>query len=239
MINREIKKLLALQEIDLKIRSLNTRLETIPIEIKKITEQIENEKKVFEIQKENSLSDELEIKKIEAEIKEKEDHIRKLQNQSSMIRKNDEYRALMSEIDNIKNSISELETKQLILMENISQNKTKIKDTENKLKIREKQAKEEINDMKEIEKKIHNEISKLTEERKSLLPNIDNSALSNYERILSKGKGIPVSEVKDSICGNCHIKITPFTANQARKGIFTLCDNCSHIIYLSDDESEN
>ncbi len=231
--NVQIEKLLVLQEIDLKIRAMKTRLETIPIQIKNISDQIDAEKKNFATQKELLMSEELDIKKVEAAIKEKEEHIRKLQGQSSMVRKNDEYRALMNEIEAIKKGIGELETRQLELMERIQENKAKVKDIETKLKEKEKQAAEEIKDLGEVEAKVKNEISKFTSERSKHLGDLEKSALSIYERLLAKGSGTPVAEVKDTICSNCHLKLTPHTNNQAKKDLITQCDNCSHIIYYN------
>ncbi len=230
--NVQIEKLLALQEQDLKIRAMKTRLETIPIETGKITAQIEADKANFAAQKEILMAEELEIKKVEASIKEKDEQIRKLQSQSSMIRKNDEYRSLMNEIEGIRKQIGDFETQQLVLMDKISENKSKIKDLEARLKAKEKQADEEIKDMHDIEAKINAEISRLKSEREKLSPGIDRIALKLYERLLAKGTGIPVAEVKDSICSNCHLKLTPHTANQARKDLIVQCDNCSHIIYF-------
>lgn len=237
MINKDVEKLLALQDLDLKIRGMKTRSETIPIQINNIQNQIEADKKTFAQEKENLLSEELEIKKIEAKIKEKDEQIKKLQSQSSMVRKNDEYRALMCEINNVKNTISELETQQLILMDKIAENKSKVKDLEERLKSKEKQAQEEIAELNELDAKIKNEIEKTKEERTKLTNGINPQILSTYERILSKGTGIPVAKLVNSICSNCHIKVTPFTENQARKGIFTNCNNCSHIIYIPDEPS--
>jgi predicted nucleic acid-binding Zn-ribbon protein len=231
--NIQIEKMLELQTLDLKIRTMNTRVATIPLEINKISEEIENEKKRYSTQKETLMLEELDIKNVEASIKEKDDQIRKLQGQSSMLRKNEEYRALMNEIESVRKGISELETKQLILMEKIQDNKAKVKDIDIKLKAKEKQTDEEIKDMNEIKAKIDNEITKIKTEREKYASTIEKSALLLYERLLSKGIGTPVAEVKENICSNCHLKLTPHTNNQAKKDIITQCDNCSHIIYYA------
>ena len=194
--NPQIDKLLLLQELDLKIRALNTRLKVVPIEIKKISADIQNEKEKFTLRKGALMSEELEMKKLEAGVKEKDELIRKLQSQSGMIRKNDEYRALMNEIDNVKKGLSSIETEELILMDKIQQNRARVKDLESKLKDKEKHAIEEEKELLDIENKIKIEKQNLTGKRPQYTAGITGENLPPYERLLSKGAGTPVAEVK-------------------------------------------
>jgi predicted nucleic acid-binding Zn-ribbon protein len=231
--NSEIEKLLALQEIDLRIRALNTRLMTIPIEIKKISDEIQNQKNKLASQKESSLAGELELKRHEAASKEKEENIRRLQSQSAMVKKNDEYRALMNEIAAFNKMISEIETNILLTMEKNQENKAKFKDAEEQLKKGENHAAEEINDLRQTESKIKTEIEKENTKRSQYIAPVSKENLQIYEKLLAKGTGTPVAAVKDGICLNCHLRLTPYSHNQVKKSIFIRCENCACIIYIA------
>ena len=92
-----IEELLKLQENDLRIRQLETRLEMIPIEIQRIDQDIEEGKAELKKKKEGGLSTGLEFKRVEGDILAQNNEIDRLQKQSVMIKKNDEYKVALEE----------------------------------------------------------------------------------------------------------------------------------------------
>jgi predicted nucleic acid-binding Zn-ribbon protein len=229
-----ITDLLALQEVDLRIRGLETRIALIPGEIAKIDKDFEGEKGKASQAKETVMAIELEIKKKEAEIKEQNELIKKYQTQSAMIKKNDEYRAMMNEIEGVKNRIGAIETEELVLMEKIESARNLFKAEEKICKDREKTVNDEKNELKELENKIKAEIGKQRDARNELAGKVKPELLSIYARLLSKKTGIPFAEVHQGICGNCHLKLTPQTSNSVRKEVQVYCDNCGHLIYTNE-----
>lgn len=229
-----IEDLLMLQETDLRIRNLQLRLQMLPAEVKKIEAELAEEKKKLDLAKENCLKHDLDMKKIESSIKEKNTETQKLQSQSAMVKKNDEYRALLSEIENVRKKIGGFETEQLVLMDKIEDEKKKFKEKEKMYADRQKSINEEKEGLAELEKQLDNEILKLKmkceEQKKSIAPEI----LSPYLRLLSKGSSTPFVVASQGICGNCHLKLTPQTVNTARKEMKAFCDNCSHMIYFKE-----
>ena len=229
-----IEDLLRLQETDLRIRQLSTRLEMIPIEIDKIEKDIAEDEERLKKAKENDISVKLEIKQVESEIMQCNDEVEKLQKQSPMIKKNDEYRALIKEIEGVKNKISNLETKELELMDAMDEIRKNFQKEEKLTAERLATLTEEKKDLEELETTIKNEIKKASEERIPLTALIDDELLSLYTRLLSKGVGAPLVDTPNGICGNCHLKLTPQTANIARKQEVGTCENCGHILYMAD-----
>ncbi len=230
-----ITDLLALQEVDLRIRGLETRLSVVPAEIAKIEKDFEAEKGKASQAKEMMMAIELEIKKKEADIKEQNELIKKYQTQSAMIKKNEEYRAMMNEIENVKNKIGSIETEELVLMEKIETARNAFKSEEKICKDREKTVNDEKNELKELEGKIKSEIEKQKAMRGDLAAKIKPDVLSIYSRLLGKKTGIPFAEVHQGICGNCHLKLTPQTSNSVRKEVQVNCDNCNHLIYTNEN----
>lgn len=229
-----IEDLLKLQEVDMRIRSLNARLVMIPSEIKKLDAEIEAEKKKIHDEKEIFLKSELEIKKIESSIGEKNNDMRRIQGQSVMVKKNEEYKALLNEIENVKRKIGDFETEELILMEKIQAEKNKLKNLEAHFKEREKNIAEEKKELEDAAAKLKAEIARIQSGRAELESIIEPGALSIYSRILSRGNSSPLVQINQNMCGNCHLKLTPQTVNTARKEVMTLCDNCSHLLYVKD-----
>ncbi|HCE45303.1 MAG TPA: hypothetical protein DET40_17320 [Lentisphaeria bacterium] len=232
-----IADLLALQEVDLRVRGLKTRLSLVPDEIAKIDRDFEAEKNKLTHAKEASLSIELEIKKREAEIKEQNELAKKYQIQSAMVKKNDEYKAMMNEIENVKVKISGIETEQLVLMEKLEAARNVFKSEEKIFKDREKSILDEKNELKELEGKLQAEIEKQISSRAEVAAKVTPDILSTYSRMLGKNKGTPFAEVHQGICGNCHLKLTPQTVNSVRKEMKACCDNCGHLLYTNETTS--
>ena len=227
-----IEDILKLQECDIRIRQLSTRMEMIPIEIQKIEREIESEKAELKKKKDAGMSTELEIKQVESDIMKYNDEITKLQKQSVMVKKNDEYRALMKEISNAQNKISDLETRELELMdEKDGFNKTR-KNEEKVAQDKENAMNEEQTDLADLEIRLKKEIENLNAGRNSLCDNIEDELLKTYTRLINKGVGKPLVEVNDGNCGNCHLRLTPQSINSARKQVRVPCENCSHLLYI-------
>ncbi len=229
-----IEDLLALQNCDLRIRSLKIRLGLIPEEIRKLDEESAKEKKRLDDSKEIFLKHELDMKKIESGIAEKNTLAQKLQTQSAMIKKNEEYKAMLNEIAGVKSSVGEFETQQLLLMDKIEDDRKKFRQAEKIYEDRKKSISDEKTGLAELGKQLEQEIKKLSEKSEELRKNVAPEILSPYSRLLSRGTSTPFSPAKDGICGNCHLRLTPQTVNTARKESPAFCDNCSHMIYYSE-----
>ena len=231
-----ITDLLALQEIDMRVRGLKTRLTIIPEEISKLEKELVLEKSKLEHAKESFVGIELEIKKRESAIKDQNETMKKYNTQSAQIKKNDEYRAMMHEIENVKNKISDIETEQLGFMEKIEVAKNAFKSEEKLFKDREKALSEEKTELKDLEGKLKAEIENQNSLRDGLSAKISPDLLSIYKRLLSKKTGTPLVDVHQGICGNCHLKLTPQTVNSVRKETQVFCDNCGHLLYPGETE---
>jgi hypothetical protein len=227
-----IENLLALQKVDMRIINLHLRLKMIPGEIAKLKAKIESAEKNIAEAKNSSQKTGLDIKQTESAIAELNKKIEHLQQQSSMVKKNTEYQAMLAQIDNLKAKISEHETTILTLFDKDEENKEKFKELEKEFNAEKGGITEEINELTELENEIKAEIKKLMAARQPLEAKIDSTVLPQYKRLLKTGSA-PLAKVNESgICGNCHLKITPQTMTETKKEAVVYCDNCSCLLYL-------
>ena len=91
----------------------------------------------------------------------------------------------------------------------------------------------ELNELTSLEAEVKSMLVELAEVRDERAAKVNAPALEGYERIIKKNEGKPVVKIiNGNICGNCRLKLTPQTVNDAKAGTLTYCDNCSHIVYL-------
>jgi hypothetical protein len=230
--NEWITDLLALQDLDLKIRNLNLRIDTIPSEKKRLDSLVKDAVSDVEVAKDGLRRIERAIKENEGEIEKLNEASRKLLTQSAMVKKNNEYQAMMADIEAKKNAVSDIETKILELLDQAESAQQGIAAAEKELAVTQKSVKAEMVDLVELKQELEEDIGEKLKLRKAYESKIDTQTLSVYHRLLEGGKGEPVAMINQGVCSFCRLKVPPQTINNAKKGVLTLCDNCSHILYL-------
>ena len=91
--NEWITDLLALQDLDMKIRNLKLRIDTIPAEKKRLNSLVKDAMDDVEVAKDGLRRIERNIKDQEGEAEKLNEASRKLLTQSAMVKKNNEYQA--------------------------------------------------------------------------------------------------------------------------------------------------
>ncbi|QSH41545.1 hypothetical protein P0136_07465 [Lentisphaerota bacterium ZTH] len=229
-----IENLLALQDVDMQIINLKMRLKMLPKEIKDIQNKIQREEEILHNAKGDFQHTELAIKQTESAINQLNEKISHLQQQSSMVKKNTEFKAMLSEIDQFKEKISEKETEEILLLDQLEEHKNNFKAKEKQFEADKSNLLDEVEELKQMEVEIKEQIENLQNSRKDFECKIESNVLGLYKRLLAKGTPPMVKVNASGICGSCHLKITPQTWTEAKKGAVISCDNCSHLIYLND-----
>ena len=230
-----LANLVKLQEIDSSIQSIEElqgdlpkNVEELKTNLSTISSQISNdEKRLQEI--------DIETRKTQTIQKTNKDKINNLQEQVYRVKSNREYDALMSEIDHLKNELSEYELKELELSEEKDDlsNKLKENQSENDV-IAEKLDKQKTSlDKNIIETK--EELGSLKTKREIITSEISEQHLGLYDRIKSARGGVAVVPVKNQSCGGCHSKIPSQLEVFIRDGNkLTQCNVCRQILYWDD-----
>eukprot|EP00112_Aurelia_sp_Birch-Aquarium-sp1_P008667 Seg19605.1 transcript_id=Seg19605.1/GoldUCD/mRNA.D3Y31 product="hypothetical protein" protein_id=Seg19605.1/GoldUCD/D3Y31 len=228
----EIAALLIVQDRDHKIQQLEKELEKIPrdaenakLRYKGDAEAVANAKTA---QQENAVA----IKGVELDIKTRKDTIAKLKTQQFETKKNEEYTALGAEVIRYTDTVDELETQELELMEEADTLTEKLKQAEEKLVITKQHVEEELAQLKERSTQSKARLTEQKAERKDLVKDVNPSLLAMYDRLFkTKGNGA-VSPLVGNQCGGCHMKVVPATVSKAiAEEEVTQCENCSCFLY--------
>jgi uncharacterized protein len=234
LMKKWVKDLLDLQTSDIRIKKMKYRLLEIPREKILIAQELESGISKVDASKETIKKTKLEIKKLEAKISGFKDKRKGFQDKSALVKKNDEYRALMTEIETCKYHIEELEGEEINVMDELEANKKLLLNAEKAFKNIERDADESKEELDELVESLETEIKKGMEARKGKLAKIDSSLLPLYARLIKK-EGEPLTAIRNGTCGYCHLKLTPQTLNDSKKGMITTCDFCGHLVYFPEN----
>jgi uncharacterized protein len=227
-----IKNLLVLQTADLRTKRMNSRLREIPKEKLELANSLSGETDKVAKAKEELLAAEKEIKKIDTKIDDVKARIKTFQGKTAMVKKNDEYKALLSEIETCKVTIGGFENKQIELMDKLDEAKKVLVAAQKSFEYMSNEADENIEELDELALGLKAEIDEMLVARKALIKKIDPELFPLYSRLINK-PGEPLTRIHNNTCGNCHLKLTPQTLNDAKKGMISTCDTCGHLIYFA------
>src|SRR5277367_4859229 len=114
--NANLQTLLELEKIDLRMAALRAEIAALPKEVAQIEAKLAGSKAKVEAAQAAIKADETARRKHESDIKDQQERISKYRDQSLKVKTNQEYRALLNEIEHAETEIRKLEDKILDIM---------------------------------------------------------------------------------------------------------------------------
>jgi predicted nucleic acid-binding Zn-ribbon protein len=231
-----IKKLLILQDRDRRILHIRDQLARMQPERQSFQGRAAATQASLEAIKTKAKQVETDRKKLELEAESKKLQIERYTLQQFQTKKNEEYRALAHEIDTCKESIAQLEDRQLELMEQAETLQREAGAATRQAEDTRKLAEGQLRELAAREQSLGNELAALESNRNQLTAEIDERALRQYERLLrNKGDNVVVG-IQHGVCGGCHMRfpVQLMVSCQAAKELVT-CPNCGRILYYTPD----
>ena len=231
-----IEKLLILQDRDRRLIRLRAEVANVDPQRRLVQNHRTGAEQDFEAARQNLLRLEAERKKLELEVDSRKGQIDKYSAQQWQTRKNEEYRALSSEIENCKRAIRDLDDQQLGLMEQIEAAERRSAAATEALKKARADADEQVRQCNETEARLLKQLANAEAERQTAAAGIEATLLARYERILkSRGDKVIVG-VERGVCGGCHMKLARQDVLNTQAGREVVqCPNCTRILYFTPD----
>ena len=227
-----MEKLIALQEIDTKLKDLNDLLGDLPSKVDELNNQ---ELKIKEslVAKKSQLKDiQVKTNKNEVKISEINEKVNKLKDQLFLVTNNKQYDALMNEVDHLKQERTQIESESLSFIEETDNLTTSIESMESELNnltedLASRREKLEIAISESAEEKLI-----LENERMDSINKIDSNIISVYDKVMEARDGLAVVMILDGGCGGCGAHIPPQKVAEVKAGIGVhRCDVCNRFLY--------
>jgi predicted nucleic acid-binding Zn-ribbon protein len=227
----DLKNLMELQVADREIRRLKDEVAALPKRVNAIEAKLADTKAVLEKAKAAVKSDEAARKKYETSIVDLQGKISKYRDQSLDVKTNDQYKALLHEIEFAQQEIRANEDRILELMVNAEAREKQVKSAEAELKEETAEIEKEKADARQRTAEDEKQLAEWNAKRDGLRSGVDPDLLRHYDRVL-KFRGSGISEVRDQKCSACQVMLRPQTFNEARAGDkLIFCESCQRILY--------
>jgi predicted nucleic acid-binding Zn-ribbon protein len=233
-----VQKLLAVQELDLRLDKLREQLKSVPEEQAKVARMLGADEAVLTQAKDGLKTIEKELKQFELEADglraKKADFLTK----SAMIKSNEEYRAALHQVEQCDKHIADIEDRELAVMGRLEAARATVAAAAKRLEATKQRAKEMSADLDTRLGNSKAQIAKLEAERLPTLVGIDPGTIRRYERLRASPARInhpdhrALVPVRDGVCcDRCRMNLTAQTRMNTRKGMPVPCENCGTMLF--------
>ena len=228
----EIEKLLTLQDRDQKLRAVLTEIAALPAEKAARERELKAADDRLEAARGRQKEIEVERKKLEVEVKAKQDQIARYKNQQLETRKNEEFAALRHEIEMAEKAVTELEDRELLLMEEAESLRPALQAALDAHAAEKKKVESHMASLTVRRENLEARKKELEAERPGFTTGIDEDLLDRYERLFKTKNGLALTTVEHETCSGCHMKVTHQTILEvkAEKEIIG-CPQCGRLLY--------
>ena len=234
MLDPQIEKLLKVQSRDVHLLKIEQDLQRIPNELSSLKEKISAEEVNIEGAKKSLIEKELSRAELDAKVKDQEASINRFRTQQLEVKKNDEYRALTQQIEQLEMNVSSLEEAEIKLMIDIDLEHEKYEDDKAVIESRIFDLKRLMDVHLEREIVLQDSLDKAKQECVEARDGVNEVFLKHYERIRKLTKRPPyVVPIVNQKCEGCHLRVSNEVARSAREvGEPHFCDQCARLVYV-------
>jgi hypothetical protein len=229
--NPDLEKLMELQQADREIQRLNDEVAALPRKVAAIEAKLATTKGAVEKAKNAIKADEAARRKYETQIQDLRQKISKYRDQSLEVKTNEQYKALLHEIEFAERDIRQIEDKILEGMLDADLNDKQLRAAEAELKEETAEIEKEKTETRKRTEEDQKELAEWNGKREQLRAGIAPDTLQHYDRVL-KFRKTALAEARDHKCGTCQVMLRPQTYDDIRKNDrIIICDSCQRILY--------
>ena len=212
-----LQNLLDLQNVDIRLNDVRSRLAKFPKKLAESDARIAASKADLDASKAAQLATVKDRKKYELDVDSWKDKVRKYRDQTSQIKTNESYRALLHEVQMAEDEIAKAEDRLLEQMVASEEYDRRIKASEIALKDVEQVERVQRSTVEADRAVAEKDLADLNAERTRAIAEIPENLLDHYDRIVKKHNGVALAEVRNEKCGACGMIVRPHVIQEMRR----------------------
>jgi len=228
-----LNTLVRIQRLDSDIEQTQKEIETIPQKIAGLEKDVEKTKRLLQDKKKRVQEISKEYKSKEGDIAANETKIEKLNSQTFAVKTNEEYRAILHEVEFLKTENKKIEDDMITMLEEEEKLNSTLgafeKETANTVNKRTR----EIENLKKHKETLLHNVETMKSEFEELFNQLPEDTRELYQKIKNV-RGKAVCLVENETCTGCYASLTPQFMNELkeRKEIL-LCAHCGRILVFT------
>jgi uncharacterized protein len=232
-----LKELLQVQTLDLELAKLAREMAQFPRRIAEADAQVEAARGVLAKTREAQTASLKDRKKLELDVEVWKEKVRKYKDQTSQVKTNEAYRALLHEIEGAEAEIRKAEDTVLEHMVASEEHDRQVKAGEKALAEAEaaaKTAKQQI----EAERAVTaGQQTALRAERDAAAAAVPAALYERYRVYAPRHHGVAVATVDGEACSGCRVHLRPYVVQRLRRPEYSEleeCESCGRMLYFEE-----
>lgn len=231
--NEELQTLIQLQRLDTSIAELEAEISSLPRKIAEVESTLADHIRAVETSKARLAENQSSRRKRERDVSAHHEKISRYKDQVFEVKTNEQYRALLHEIEFHETNIRELEDAMLTEMIDSESLEKELQESERNLAAEQARAEREIAAARQRQQQDELELGSARTERATVIGRIPPDLYETYERVAKFRSGVGVAEVRDGTCGACHVRLRPQAYAETRLSQqIVRCESCDRILYF-------
>jgi len=227
----DLEKLIALQQADAEVARLREEIATLPRKVAAIESKLAGTRAQIEKAQQALAATQAARRKLETEIQDHRGHVSKYREQSLAVKTNEQYKALLHEIEFAEQHIRAAEDKILEGMVDSETREAALRAAEAELKAETAEIEKEKAEARSRTAEDEGLLAEQNAQREKMRAGITGDVLPHYDRVLHARK-TAVAEARAQKCTACNVLLRPQTYNDVRSNEqIVMCDSCGRILY--------
>jgi uncharacterized protein len=234
----DLKNLIDLQTLDLRLAELHARIAAFPGQLEEVEASLARARDAVARAKESVTTAARERKKYELDVDDWKGRVRKYKDQIYEVKTNEAYKALQHEITTAEAQVADAEDRLLEQMVASEDFDRQVKEATKALAEAERAAAAERQKIEAERSKLEKEAAELAAQQQQLVAEIPNDLVDHYQRIARRHNGVALAPVRDETCTLCRVRVRPHVYQLLRQPGCTEifhCETCTRILYYSEE----
>ena len=229
----DLKLLIQLQDLDSAAERLRRRMADIPAAQAALDARLAELTGTVASVKERIAASQASRRDIEKDLAAVQTRLSKYKDQLMEVKTNKEYHAMQTEITAAEEVVRREEDRLLERMEEAETLAAELKAAEGALKTGQADVVRSRQQMDSDRTATEQELEKTNAERTQVAASVSAGALALFERVSKHRKGLAMSEAREGLCTQCHVRLRPQVYNELRRNESVMqCESCSRILYF-------
>ncbi len=228
-----LKTIIELQQLDAEIAEFSAQIDQLPREVQTLETQLHEFIHAHDERKQRLAKNQKERKDFEAEIQTIRARISKHKDQLYEVKTNEQYKAMLKEIEGEEAKVRGFEDQILEKMVEGEDLENHIRDAAARLDSEKARVAGEVGKLQSLRQVDVEKRDELQARRNADAVSIDPQLLSEYERLRRGKRGQAVAKVRNGMCAACNVLLRPQLFNEIRANdAIIMCEQCGRILYF-------
>ncbi len=235
----DLERVIALQQLDTRLAELTAQIDALPEQVRTIQKQLDEFIRAHEERKQRLAANQKERRELEGEVQEIRQKISKHKDQLYEVKTNEQYRAMLKEIEGEEEKIRKIEDHILEKMIEAEEIQGRVAEAAAVLEGEKARVAAETRRLEGERQKDLEERARHEAERQTLASALSAEVLELYERVRKARHGVAVARVRDGLCTACNFLLRPQLYNEVRTNdALHTCESCTRILYYLEPQPE-